>query len=181
LIGRFGGPAAAVARLDDLFTELNSGADRPYAWIGNEPSLSAPWAYDFAPAPARTQAVVRRIQRELFDAGPSGLPGNDDGGTTSAWYVFSALGLFPTVPGVAGVSLGSPVFADAVVHLANGRTLHIVGHGAAADAPYVQDVHLDGESLAAPWLDWARLADGATLEFSLGRTPTDWGTTPGTV
>ena len=108
LFNRLGGDDAAVARLDAFFNDLNAGPDRPNAWIGNEPSLNAPWAYDFAGAPQRTQAVVRQIQTGLFDTSPGGLPGNDDGGTTSAWYVLSALGLFPAVPGVGGLAIGQP-------------------------------------------------------------------------
>ena len=175
LIDRLGGNASAVARLDDFFAELNAGQNRPHAWIGNEPSLSAPWAYDFAGAPEKTQAVVRRIQRELFVDTPGGLPGNDDGGTTSAWYVLSALGLYPAVPGLSGVAVGSPRFADAMVHLGNGRVLHIVGDGAADTSPYVQALTLDGEAYTSTWIDWSRLSDGATLEFSLGPAPSDWG------
>jgi predicted alpha-1,2-mannosidase len=167
LFARMGGNAPAVTRLDDFFTEVNAGLNRPYAWIGNEPSLNAPWAYDFVGAPARTQATVRRIQRELFTPTPGGLPGNDDGGTTSAWYVFSALGLYPAVPGVAGLAVGSPLFSDTVVHLGNGQVIHIVGQGAAADAPYVQALALDGLVYDAAWIDWSRLANGATLEFTL--------------
>src|SRR5262249_33100614 len=121
LFSAMGGTDVAIARLDQFFSELNAGPDRPFAWIGNEPSLAAPWAYDSAGAPRRTQAVVRRIQRTLFTAEPGGLPGNDDGGTTSAWYVFSALGLYPVVPGVGGFAVGSPLFSDAVVHLAGGQ------------------------------------------------------------
>ncbi len=156
-----------MARLDEFFAELNAGPNRPHAWIGNEPSLNSPWAYDFAGAPARTQAVVRRIQLSLFDASPGGLPGNDDGGTTSAWYVFAALGLYPAVPGVDTLAVGSPLFEDAVVHLANGQALHIVGHGAADDASFVQALLLDGAPYQSSWIAWDQLKDGATLEFSL--------------
>jgi predicted alpha-1,2-mannosidase len=172
LFNRLGGNDAAVARLDDFFGELNAGPDRPHAWMGNEPSLSAPWAYDFAGAPQRTQAVVRRIQTQLFDTTPGGLPGNDDGGTTSAWYVLSALGLFPAVPGSGGLAIGSPMFSDVVVQLANGGVLHIMAPSAASDAPYVQAVSLDGSPLQTWWIDWDRLARGATLEFALGPDPT---------
>ena len=48
-------------------------------------SFGAAWVYAFAGAPARTQAVVQRVENELFTAGPGGLPGNDDLGATSAW------------------------------------------------------------------------------------------------
>jgi predicted alpha-1,2-mannosidase len=173
LLNRLGGDDAAVARLDAFFTNLNAGPDRPNAWIGNEPSLNAPWAYDFAGAPQRTQAVVRQIQTQLFDTSPGGLPGNDDGGTTSAWYVLSALGLYPAVPGVGGLAIGSPMFPDSVVHLANGGVLHIVTHGAAPDVtPYVQSLTLDGLPVQTWWIDWDRLAGGATLDFTLDAGPT---------
>ena len=176
MVSRLGGNEAAVARLDDFFAELNAGPSRPHAWIGNEPGLNAPWAYNFAGAPAKTQAVVRRIEMEVFDATPGGLPGNDDGGATSAWYVFAALGLYPAVPGVGGMAIGSPLFEDAVVNLANGQTLHIVGQGAAADAPYVQQLSLNGKVYTSTWLAWDQLSGGATLEFTLGAAPTAWGT-----
>jgi putative alpha-1,2-mannosidase len=166
-----GGSETAVTRLDEFFVEVNAGPNRPHAWIGNEPSLNAPWAYDFAGVPARTQAVVRRIQMELFDTTPGGLPGNDDGGTISAWYVLSALGVYPAVPGVGGLAIGSPLFPDIVVHLANGDALHIVSHGAAPDAPYVQSLSVDGSAYEAWWIDWQRLSTGATLDFTLGTTP----------
>ena len=171
LVDRLGGPASTVARLDEFFAELNAGPNTPHAWIGNEPSLAAPWAYDFAEAPRRTQAVVRRIQRDLFTDTPAGLPGNDDGGTTSAWYVLSALGLYPAVPGVGGLAVGSPLFGDAQVRLGSGRVLHIVGIGAADTSPYVQSLALDAAPYASTWIEWPRLADGATLEFTLGPAP----------
>ena len=48
--------ASIPDRGDEFFAELNAGPNRPHAWIGNEPSLNSPWAYDFAGAPARTAA-----------------------------------------------------------------------------------------------------------------------------
>ena len=172
VIAALGGNAAAIGRLDDFFTETNAGPDRPHAWLGNEPGLWSPWAYNFAGAPARTQATVRRIQRELFDTTPGGLPGNDDGGATSSWFVFSALGLYPSVPGIGGFSVGSPVFTDVVVHLSDGSAeLHIVGNGAAADRPYVSRLRLNGTDVTTSWIDWTALSGGATLEFDLSPRP----------
>jgi predicted alpha-1,2-mannosidase len=156
-----GGTDAASARLDAFFTEVNGGPDRPYMWIGNEPNLTTPWAYDALGAPARTQTVVRRIQRDAFAATPGGLPGNDDGGTLSAWYVFAAIGIYPAVPGVGGFATGAPLFASANVHLGNGSVLHITTD--AVDAPV--SPYLDGAPLSRPWLDWSRVASGGSLEF----------------
>ena len=110
---------------------------------------------------------MRRIQLELFTTGSGGLPGNDDGGTLSAWYVWSALGLYPAILGTPGVAVGSPLFASAVVHLPSGGDLRITGRGAALDAPYVQAVQLNGAAESGSWLDLASFQDGGTLEFTL--------------
>ncbi len=179
LFALLGGNAAVVRRLDTHFTQLNAGPASVFAFMGNEPEFEVPWEYDFAGAPYRTQAVVRRIETDLFSATPDGLPGNDDGGAMSAWYVFAALGLYPEIPGVAGFVLGSPLFPRATVHLGNGHVLTIVGDGAAPTAPYVQSLTVNGQPYASPWLPYTRLAAGATLRFTLGPTPDRaWGAAP---
>jgi len=101
LIQRIGGKEKAVARLDRFFTHLNAGMRSEYAYMGNEPCEGTPWTYNFAGAPANGQKVIRRIQTELFTAKPSGLPGNDDAGSLSSWYVLSALGFYPMIPASA--------------------------------------------------------------------------------
>jgi len=93
LFDMMGGNEKVVARLDQFFTQLNAAPNRPYSWMGNEPGLAIPWAYDFADAPWRTQDVVRRVETDLFTPKPEGLAGNYDLGTMSAWYVFAAMGL----------------------------------------------------------------------------------------
>jgi predicted alpha-1,2-mannosidase len=175
LFDRMGGSTAAVARLDTFFTKLNEGVDSPYAFMGNEPCFEVPWEYSFGGAPAKTQSVVRGIQQQLFTNAPDGLPGNDDGGSTSAWYVFSALGLYPELPGAAGFVVGSPMFASATVSLASGAKLVIRAARAADDAPYVQGLVLNGATTTKLWIPWASLANGATLDFDLASTPSDWG------
>jgi predicted alpha-1,2-mannosidase len=166
LFARMGGTDAAVRRLDDFFSEVNAGPNRAHAWLGNEPTLGAAWAYDFAGAPGKTQRVVRRVQRELFDATPGGLPGNDDGGTLSAWYVFAALGLYPAVPGVGGFAVGSPLFSNVDVHLPDGHALHVTSDGADEQSLTVDGVPLDGA-----WLEWSRVSHGATLGFATKLSP----------
>jgi len=178
LFAAMGGAAAATARLDTHFTALNAGIVGPYAFMGNEPELGVPWAYDFAAAPARTQSVTRRIADQLFAAGADGLPGNDDGGALSSWYVFAALGLYPAVPGVAGFALGSPLFPEAIVRLGGARTLRIEAPAAGAAVPYVQDLQLNGRPYASPWLPYAAISGGATLSYRLAITPTTWGSGP---
>lgn len=179
LIDKLGGNDQAVARLDTFFTKTNGGMNSEFAYMGNEPCEETPWVYDFAGAPSKTQAVVRRIQTELFTPRPSGIPGNDDAGALSSWYVFSALGLYPEIPGVAGFVVGSPVFPKATIHLDSGKAIEIVGEHAAQTAPYVVSLKLNGQAYTSPWIPWSRLANGALLDFVLSDKPSDWGKAPG--
>lgn len=177
LIAQLGGNEAVVARLDRFFARLNAGIDEPNFYMGNEPNFATPWLYDWAGAPWRTQDVVRRIVDEAFTTAPGGLPGNDDLGATSSWLVWAALGLYPAIPGVGGLVIGSPLFGDATVRLGGGKALRITAAG--APARYVQSATLDGVPLARTWLPWERLARGATLRFLLGGAPSPWASAAG--
>jgi predicted alpha-1,2-mannosidase len=180
LFERMGGKARAISRLDEFFVKLNEGGngDRRYANMGNEPCEAAPWAYVYAGAPAKAQEVVRRIQNELFSNKPNGLPGNDDAGALSSWYVFSALGLYPSVPGVCGFVLGTPLFPRAVVHLENGGSLSIEGANASPDNRYVQSLTINNTPTTRPWLQFETIRRGGTLVYGLGNRPSKWGTAP---
>jgi predicted alpha-1,2-mannosidase len=171
LFAAIGGDEEVVNRLDTFFTQLNGGANSPYAFMGNEPSFEVPWEYDAAGAAYRTQEVVRRIETQLFWAGPDGLPGNDDGGALSSWYVFAAMGIYPELPGVAGFMLGSPLFPAIKVHMGNGHILQIIGDGAAESTPYVQSLRLNKQDYNRTWIPFAALMNGATLQFTLGSSP----------
>src|SRR5262249_51289793 len=119
-----------------------------------------------------------RIQNELFTNTPSGLPGNDDAGALSSWYVFSALGFYSLIPGAPGFVLGSPRFPSATVHLENGGQLVIQGNNASSDNPYVQSLTVNGTPVTGLWLPFASIRNGGSLVFNLGNTPSTWGTSP---
>jgi predicted alpha-1,2-mannosidase len=193
LIARIGGPDRAAARLDRFLRELNGGpggTHSDHALLGNEPTLQTPWLYDWMRRPYRTQAAVRRALLTLYDTAPDGYPGNDDLGTLSSWYVFGALGLYPEVPGVGVLAIGSPLFARAEIRLPHRRRALILaaarevtnaGSGkrrhrqvrvlSPAAAPYIQSLRIDGRFHAKPWTTYCALARGATLSFQLGRRP----------
>jgi predicted alpha-1,2-mannosidase len=176
LFALLGGPRQAIHRLDALFSHLNADPNQPYFWMGNEPGFDIPWAYDFAGEPWQAQQVVRRIETHLFTVGANGIPGNDDLGAMSSWYVFAAIGLYPEIPGVGGFCLDSPLFSRVIFQLGNGSRLLIEGHNAANANPYVQSLTLDGSRYSTPWLPYRRVEHGATLVFLLGSSPyTPWG------
>jgi len=175
LFNEMGGNSVVVGRLDSFFTQLNAGPSSPYAWTGNEPGMEIPWEYDFAQAPAHTQDVVRRIEMQLYANSPEGLPGNDDGGAMSSWYVFAAIGIYPEIPGIAGFVIGSPLFPSISVHLSGGHVLKINAPQASDTTPYVQSLHVNGRATNSAWLPWNSVRSGATLNFTLGSQPSSWG------
>jgi predicted alpha-1,2-mannosidase len=177
LLAALGGRAAARARLDAFFARLNAGPGSAHAWLGNEPSLLAPYAYLWLGAPWRSAAVVHRALTTLFAARPDGLPGNDDLGALSAWYVWSALGLYPAIPGVPGLAVVAPLFPHAVVTLPGGDVLRID----AGAGRYVRSLRLDGRPLAASWLPLGTILRGGRLAFALGARPGAWATGAGSL
>lgn len=180
LFAAIGGRGKAVSRLDRFLRTLNGGpgaTHADHALLGNEPNLNVPWLYDWAGQPYKTQAVVRRALR-LYDSSPDGYPGNDDLGTLSSWYVLGALGLYPEVPGVGVLAIGSPLFPRASVRLAGGRKLRIDASGPLplSRAPYIQSMSIDGHAYERPWTTFCALARGAALSYRLGVRPNRaWG------
>jgi putative alpha-1,2-mannosidase len=113
---------------------------------------------------------------EKYADSPDGLDGNDDAGTLSAWYVFSALGVFP-VAGSDVYAIGSPLFDRMVVRLPKGELVVTAENNGPANV-FVQSAAWNGRPLAAPFLRHADLAAGGTLEFVMGPNPSSWGRIP---
>ncbi len=170
-----GGQKEAAKQLDIFFTRLNDGGNSMYAYLGNEPCLETPWIYDFWGEPYKTQMTVRRSMNELFSSEPAGFPGNDDLGEMASWYVFSALGMYPELPGSGILVLGSPLFPKAVIHLQSGD-ITITANGAANDAPYVQNLTVNGKKWNKPWVQFSDISKNGTLIYDLDTNPdTSWG------
>ncbi len=178
LVGAMGGTKNTIAALDLFFSQLDAGPSQPFSWLGNEPTIGSPWTYLTAGAPWRTQRVVRDAMTQLWGDTPDGIPGNDDLGTMSAWYVWSALGLYPQNPAVPILDLSAPLFQHASIRVPNGADIQIVAPAASGDNAYVQSVALNGK----PWnRSWIAFATGrpTRLTFTLGANPnTSWATGP---
>lgn len=171
-----GGNTAMNHYLDTVLRSYTG--DKGYAWVGNEPSIELPWEYDYTGQPYKTQGTVRAIQDQIWANTPGGLAdGNDDLGAMSAWYVWSALGMYPETPGTSDLALGSPLFTQAVVTLPSGRTLTVNGNGAADNAPYVQSAAWNGSAWNNAFAPTTAITAGGTLDFTLGTSAnTSWAT-----
>lgn len=196
LVDAMGGQDNAIKRLDAFFAydelvkDLQGGARKhwvvgPYSYYNqyrynpnNEPDLHSPWMYTLVGQPWKTATVLRAAQA-LFTNAPNGVTGNDDLGTMSAWYLFSAIGMYPAVPGTGQLLLHAPRFERVELDLGNGRSLKIEAPGAdGRKLQYVAGVSVDGTPREQVWLDWAQLRQGGTVAFQLTDTPsaTGWGT-----
>ncbi|HYK53688.1 MAG TPA: glycoside hydrolase family 92 protein, partial [Candidatus Eremiobacteraceae bacterium] len=180
VIDGVGGRDAAIGKLDALFADLNGGwsGAKPLAWLGNEPSLDTPFAYLFAGAPWRTQAIIRQAITQLYGDSPNGLPGNDDLGEMSAWYVWCALGVYPQDPPVRILAVGSPMFPHSVIRAPGGPTVEIDAPAAATNVPYVQALRVNGEASDKPWFALPQRGS-MQLQFDLAAAPDkSWGSAP---
>ena len=192
LIQLFGSREAFNEKLDRLFAEqygtskwhfLDQFPDATglvglYAQ-GNEPSFHIAYLYDFSGQPWKTQRRVRQMMDLWYGDGPMGIPGDDDGGETSSWYVLSAMGFYPVCPGSPVYEIGSPIFDKTTVRMGNGKEFTIVAHHVSARNKYIESATLNGQPLDRPWFRHTDVANGGTLTLEMGDTPnTSWGSAP---
>jgi predicted alpha-1,2-mannosidase len=183
MIQLYGGNEAFIHKLDDLFNQDSdmvnwrvdvSGLIGQYAH-GNEPCHQIAYLYALAGAPWKTQQRVREIQLTQYNNTPDGICGNDDCGQVSAWYVWSALGLYPVNPADGVYVIGCPLVEKAVIRLDSkyypGGTFTIVAHNASRQNCYVQSARLNGQPLPHPWITHAEIAAGGTLELEMNLLP----------
>jgi predicted alpha-1,2-mannosidase len=183
-IGRLGGAAALERHLDRLFTEESRTTGREQVDItglvgqyahGNEPSHHMAYLYAYAGAAPKAQAMARRLMDTMYRNAPDGLIGNEDCGQMSAWFVLSALGFYPVVPGRPEYVLGTPLFPKATLRLENGKAFVIRAANPSPQRAYVQGAKLNGRSHSRSWLTHEALLAGGELAFELGGLPSKWG------
>jgi predicted alpha-1,2-mannosidase len=177
LINRLGGDESFVAWLDAFFA--NSPTRDPAFNKGlynhnNEPDFLAAFLYIHADRPDRSQERVRGILATEYMTGRGGLPGNDDSGAMSSWYIWGAMGLYPNA-GQPYYYICSPLFQRSTINLGGGRTFIIEAPETSATNLYVQSATLNGRTLDRAWLKHEEIARGGRLVLRMGATPSAWG------
>jgi predicted alpha-1,2-mannosidase len=188
MIKLYGGKQPFINRLDQLFNEDSdmsnwthdvSGLIGQYAH-GNEPCHHVAYLYALAGAQYKTAQRVREIQLTQYDNTPEGICGNDDCGQISAWYVWSAIGLYPLNPGSGVYVIGSPLVEKATIQLDpkfyNGGTFTIIAHNVSKQNCYIQSARLNGKPFNRPWISHDEIVNGGTLELDMDILPNKtWG------
>ncbi len=187
LIELHGGDAPFIAKLEGLFTAPSlvlkarpdiTGMVGQNAQ-GDEPSNHNPYLFSFAGAAWRTQYWVRKVAA-LYRNTPAGIPGNDDCGQLSSWFVFASLGFYPVNAATGVYVIGSPLVNRATVrNPATGAKFTIVSENNSAENVYIQSVRLNGKELNRSWLTHAEIAAEGELHFRMSNKPNkEWAKSP---
>jgi hypothetical protein len=174
LASALGGNAATNSLLDHFLSAVDPNADDTAA-MHNEVDIGMQYFYDWTGQPAKTQEAAHRV-RMMFKDNPDTFGDNDDLGTMSASLVWQDLGMYPVTPGTGDLVFSSPLFPNAVVHLANGNSITINAPGASESNFYVQSQNVNGSPSTRLYLPAAMLTSGATLDYVMGSSPGSWGT-----
>lgn len=179
LIELMGGDAAFEKKLDTFFSLAgDKGHTSPgygQYWHGNEPDQHAIYAYNYAGAPAKAAEKLRRCLVSEYRNDSWGMSGNEDAGQMSAWYIFSAMGVYPYLHGVPEYVIGSPLFDEVTLHLPGGDFV-IKAKNNSAENMYVQSVTLNGKPWDKTFLPHSAMFNGGAMEFEMGPMPSQWGT-----
>ncbi|RGS36541.1 GH92 family glycosyl hydrolase [Bacteroides cellulosilyticus] len=180
LISLVGGKERFAQKLDSMFT-YNPSADEDlpifstgmigqYAH-GNEPSHHVIYLFNAIGQPWKTQKYAAEVMHELYKNTPAGLCGNEDCGQMSAWYVFSAMGFYPVDPISGKYEIGTPMYPEMKMHLANGKIFTILAPAVSKENIYIQSVKLDGKPYDKSYITHEQIMNGSIFEFEMGNKP----------
>jgi predicted alpha-1,2-mannosidase len=184
LMELLGGEKAFIAKLDSLFTAKGDMGKEASADItgligqyahGNEPSHHRTYLYAFAGQPWKTADKVRYILDNLYTDKIDGLCGNEDVGQMSAWYVLSALGIYPVNPSNGMYVFGSPVVDEATITIGKNKFRLSVKHNGKKNI-YIQKIILNGKPCTKSYLMYEDISKGGNMIIEMGSKPSaTWG------
>ena len=126
--------------------EMSEMATAPFGQvaISNQPSFHIPYLFRYSDYPDYTALLIKTLRQKAFHANWQAYPGDEDNGSLSAWYIWSALGFYPTCPGKPSYDLGIPLFGHLRVYLAKeGKWLDIHSKQNHSHFNFVKECRLD--------------------------------------
>lgn len=180
LIELTGGEARFAERLDSMFTYettdksklpiFSTGMIGQYAH-GNEPGHHVIYLYNRIKQPWKTQQYAAQVMHTLYKNMPDGICGNEDCGQMSSWYVFSAMGFYPVDPISGQYEIGSPIFPEVKMYLANGKTFVVRAENVSDENIYIQSVTVNGQPYNKSYITHEMIMQGDTIHFVMGNKP----------
>ena len=169
----FGSREAMLAKLDGLFEAPDhvegesasadiSGLIGQYAH-GNEPGHHTLYLYSILGEPDKAARRIREVYETMYPCSEEGLPGNEDVGQMSAWYILSSLGFYQVEPASTRFWFGAPLWDKASVQVAD-KQFVITTKGS---GPYIRGIKLNGQPYNEPYIDYHDIMAGGTLEYTM--------------
>lgn len=185
LINLFGDEKTFIKKLDSLFivkADLGENSSPDISGLignyahGNEPGHHIPYLYAFAGQPWKTADLIRKIDKDFYNATPEGLCGNEDVGQMSAWYAMSALGFYPVNPANGTYVFGSPLIKSASIKVKNGKVFQVDVKNNSAENKYIQSVTINGKTYNKSYLNHKTIVAGGKMQITMGSKPSKFGT-----
>ncbi|MCJ7842787.1 GH92 family glycosyl hydrolase [Lederbergia sp. NSJ-179] len=196
LANLYGGSKEMAKKLDEFFSiqetalqlggrnnpihEMREARDVRMGMYGhsNQGAYHIIYMYDYVGQPWKAQAKVREVLSRLYVGSEigQGYVGDDDNGAASSWYILSAAGFYPLRAGTSSYAIGAPYFEKMTIHLENGKDIVINAPEVSDTNKYIQSMKLNGKPYNKLTIAHEDLANGATLEFTMGPEPSKWGT-----
>ncbi|MBE6952758.1 MAG: DUF1349 domain-containing protein [Ruminococcaceae bacterium] len=169
MINLMGGDEKMIEHIDGTFSHDRFNHT-------NETAFHIPFIYTFARAPYKTMEVCRNFMPTVHTNEPAGIFGEDDSGALSAWFIFIALGLFPSCPARPCYTLTSPAFPRWTLRLPEGKKFTVIAKNNSKENIYIQSASLNGQPLTRTWIAHDEIMAGGELVYEMGSAPSDWGT-----
>ncbi|MFP5040868.1 GH92 family glycosyl hydrolase [Parasediminibacterium sp. JCM 36343] len=167
MIQLHGGKEKFISFLDEIFDGNHFEAD-------NEPGMHLPYMYIYAGQPHKTYERLREVFKTKYNTTSSGWPGNDDAGTTSAWYIWGNMGIYP-MAGQDIYLLTTPTFLSSQFELKDGKSFSIEAKELSAANTYIQSATLNGKPWNQAWIRHRDIMKGGKLVLIMGAKQSAWG------
>ncbi|GAB3362640.1 GH92 family glycosyl hydrolase [Arachidicoccus ginsenosidivorans] len=171
LISLFKSPADFERKVDSLFTipwggyaKDNLSCFLGQFCMGNQPDFNYPYLYYFVNKPEKSQAILSKLLSDYFGMGPEGLalPGMDDHGSLTGWYVFNAMGIYPYSPADPQYIVSVPIFDKIEIKLGNGKTFTINKKGSGKN---IDHLTIGGKPLNDWFVNYKDMSKGEALNI----------------
>ncbi|QOR69904.1 glycoside hydrolase family 92 protein [Ruania alkalisoli] len=149
--------------------------------LSNQPAHHIPFMELHAGRPWRTQELTRDALERLFTGAEigQGYPGDEDNGEMSAWWLFTALGLYPLHPGSGELVLTAPLLEQMRWTRADGTVLQVrttrPDGTTLREARYIASVRVNGQVWERVSIAVETLRGDCLVEVELSTAPTSWG------
>lgn len=134
--------------------------------LWNEPDMIYPYLLGIdSKRVGEMQDELQNQRSTYFSTSPDGIPGNDDAGTLSAWYVFTALGFYPVNPASGEYALGIPLFNAIEIRIPQTDSLFKITSNFKAQKEKWNKIFYNDEMLNKLSISHQQIIDGGHLRF----------------